>query len=92
MAHDLLDDGRVGLAGLQDDQALLIALPAGPAAHLREHGKSLLVGTEVGNVEHGVGIEDAHDADMVEVEALGHHLRADEHVGLALGKLLMMRS
>ena len=28
VAHDLLDDGRVGLAGLQDDQALLIALPA----------------------------------------------------------------
>ena len=41
----------------------------------------MLIGTEVGLVEHGVGIEDAHDADAVEVEALGDHLCADEQVG-----------
>ena len=41
----------------------------------------MFVGTEVGVVQHGVGIEDADDADAVEVETLGNHLRADEQVG-----------
>ena len=40
----------------------------------------MLIGTEVGHVKHGVGIEDAHHRDLVEVEALGYHLCSDKQV------------
>ena len=82
-AHHLVDDGQVGLARLQDYQALL-ASAAGAARHLRHHLKTALVGAEVGLREHLVGVEYAHHVDVVEVEALGHHLRADEDVGAAV--------
>ena len=41
----------------------------------------MLVCTEVGIVQHGVGIEDAHHADLVEIESLADHLRTDEDIG-----------
>ena len=85
--HDLLYHGQVGALGLQYHKSALVA-PARSAAHLREHLKRLLVGTEVGIVEHGVGIQNAHDRDAREVEPLGYHLRADEYVGSAAGEVV----
>ena len=58
-----------------------MTLTARTATDLRHHHESMLVGPEVGVVEHGVGIEDTHDGHTVEVEALGDHLCTDEEVG-----------
>ena len=68
VAHDLVAKWQVGLLGLQDDKASLSLAP-GTSAHLRHHHKGVLIGAEVRIVEHRVGIEDAHDADLVEVQA-----------------------
>ena len=38
-------------------------------------------GTEVGSVQEVVGIENTHDADTVEVESLGNHLRTYKQIG-----------
>ena len=80
--NDLLYHWQVGALGLQYDESALVA-PASSAAHLREHLERLLVGTEIGIVEHSVGIQNTHDCDTREVEPLGYHLRADEYVGSA---------
>ena len=79
----LTDDGQLRLSCLQDDQTALL-FAACTSADLCHHHKGMLVGSEVRLVEHGVGIEDAHYADAVEVETLAHHLRADEDVGAPL--------
>ena len=47
------------VSGLQQHMSAL-ALAAGTPAYLRHHHKSMLVGTEIGIVQHGVGIEDAN--------------------------------
>ena len=69
--------------------------PAGTACHLTHHLKGPFVGAEVGAVEQGVGIEYTHHAHMVEVEPFGHHLSANEQVGLemfeSLDNLLVSR-
>ena len=80
VAHHLLNDGQLGVLGLQHHQPAL-SLPAGTARHLSHHHKSMLVGAEVGIVEHGVGIQDSHHRNAVEVKPLGHHLRANQYVG-----------
>ena len=44
-------------------------------------------GAEVGLVHHAVGIDDAHNADVVEVETFADHLRADEDVGTSCSEV-----
>ena len=48
----------------------------------------MFIGTEIGIVEHGVGIEDAHHRDLVEVQSLADHLRADEQIGTTCGEVV----
>ena len=81
-----MDDGKRGTSGLEEHLSSP-TLTACPACHLSHHGEGVLIGTEVGLVEHGVGREDAHDGDTSEVETFGDHLGADEEVGLATGEL-----
>ena len=80
VVDDLTDDGQLRLSRLQNDQTALAAT-SGSSADLRHHHEGMLIGPEIGLVEHGVGIEDAHDGHLVEVEALGDHLGANEQVG-----------
>ena len=47
----------------------------------------MLVGPEVRIVQHGIRIDDAHHADLVEVQALRNHLRANENVSPSGGKV-----
>ena len=82
----LLDDGQVFLFGLQYDESLS-PFASGAPGHLGHHGVGVLVGPEVGLVEHGVGGDDAYYGDVVEVEALAYHLGADEYVGAAGGEV-----
>ena len=80
VVHHLADDGHILLLGLQDDQSALL-LAACPSADLRHHHEGVLVGTEVGHVEHGVGTDDAYHRDVVEVKTLRDHLRANQDIG-----------
>ena len=64
-----------------------LPLSSGTPAHLRHHHECMLIGSEVGIVEHRVGIEDAYHRHAVEVQSLRNHLRADEHIGSPRGKV-----
>ena len=70
-----------GASGLHQHGALLVSASCA-SCHLLHHVESALAGTEVGETDQCVGIQNAHDAHTVEVESLGHHLRAHENVGL----------
>ena len=85
VADDVVDDGCVCRARLQYDFADSV-LPSCSSCHLCEGLEAALVAAEVGDVEHGVGIEDSHYAHVVEVQAFRHHLRANEDVALEMGE------
>ena len=80
VSHHLSDDGQLRVAGLKNHLSAS-TLASCASCHLRHHHESMLVGTEVRIVEHGVGIENAHHRHVAEVETLAHHLCAYEQVG-----------
>ena len=76
-------DGVVlGVEGLDDDAPAARA-PARPSGDLCKHLEDAFAGAVVGEVDADVGAHDAHEGDLGQVKALGHHLGADEDVDLA---------
>ena len=73
--------GVLGKTGLDDHLASVRASP-GASRHLREQLEAALGGAEVREVKAGVGGDHADESHLREVEALGHHLRTEQHVGL----------
>ena len=59
----------------------MLAFSTSTTSHLRYHHVGGFPCSEIGIVEHGIGREDAHNANVVEVETLCHHLCAYEKVG-----------
>ena len=47
----------------------------------------MFVGAEVGIVEHVVGIQYSHHANLVEVESLCHHLCSYQYIGSSSGEV-----
>ena len=86
VGNHLLDHRQLRTAGLKDDQTTVATAPSTPT-HLAHHHESMLVSAEIRIVEHRVGVEDAHHTHPAEVEALRHHLRTNEHIGLAHGEI-----
>ena len=86
VSHYLVNDRQVSVLRLQEHQSAL-PLASCSSAHLSHHHEGVLIGTEVGIVEHRVGIQYAHHAHVVKVEPLAYHLRADKNVGLSCRKL-----
>lgn len=80
--HHLPDDRQLRASRLQNHQSAL-PFASCPATHLRHHHEGVLVCTEVRIVQHGVGIENAHDTHLVKIQPFGNHLRADEQIGAA---------
>ncbi len=76
-----LDGGGVGGGGLDDDFSGEVST-TGAAGDLGEELEGALTSAEVGGVEGEVGIEDADECDVGEVEAFGDHLGAEEDVDL----------
>ena len=72
---------RVGgrLEALHDDHALEVAA-ARAAGDLGEELEGAFGGAEVRQLQREIGVDDAHQRHAREVEALGDHLRAEEHV------------
>ena len=81
VVHDEANDGMLRIGGLDEHLALLVRA-SGASGHLLHHVEGAFARAEVGETDHGVGIENAHDAHRIEVKSLGHHLRAHEDVGL----------
>ena len=69
--------------GCLDDNAPSERPPAGASRDLRDELACPFGGAEVGEVERRVGVDDADEHDVGEVEPLGDHLRADEDLDLA---------
>ena len=73
-------DGIGGrLETLHDDHAFEVT-PAGATGDLGEQLEGAFGGAEVRQLQREVGVDDAHQGHAREVEALGDHLRAEEHV------------
>ncbi len=68
----------VGPVRLYDDAARLLRAPR-TTGHLFEQLEGALRRPEVRQLERGVGVDDAHQRDVGEVEALRNHLRAQQH-------------
>ena len=83
MRLDKLDDVVARLAGLDNHLPLFVGA-SGASRHLFQHVKGPLVTAEVREIDHGVGIEDAHNAHRVKVQSFGDHLRAHQNVGAML--------
>ena len=77
--QDVAQHRVVLLHGLNDDLAAAVAA-SGPARYLGHEVVGAFVGTEVGEAQQLVGGDDADQPDAFEVEPLGYHLGADEHV------------
>ena len=69
-----------------DDRLARLLAAAGAAGDLRQELERPLGRPEVGHPEADVGRDDADQRDAREVVALGDHLRADEHVDLAVAE------
>jgi hypothetical protein len=80
-----LNGGMMRGEALDEDLALDIAT-AGAAGHLREELERALAGAKVRQMQGEVGVDDADERDIREMQALGDHLRADEDVDLADAK------
>ena len=72
---------RVGMFGLENDFTGFM-FSAGTTGYLRQGLETAFVTAEIGLVEHGVGIEYSYNADIGEVESFGHHLCANQNIGL----------
>ncbi|CCZ15018.1 unknown [Prevotella sp. CAG:487] len=82
VSHHLSYHGQLRIACLENHLSTA-ALASRPSGYLRHHHEGVLVGAEVGVVQHGVGVENAHHGDVAEVETLAHHLRAYEQIGVS---------
>ena len=87
IVDNLTDDREVRALRLEDNQSATV-LTTCSATDLRHHHEGMFVGAEIGVVEHRIGIEDTHDGDAIEVEALGNHLRADKDIGTTCGEVI----
>lgn len=79
--------GRLGFTSLQNDKSL--TTPAtGTPRHLAHHHKRMLIGAEVGIVEHAVSIKYTYHGHVAKIKSLADHLRTNEHIGATAPKLV----
>ncbi len=71
---------------LDDDLAFDVATTR-TAGNLHKELEGAFAGAKVGHVEGHVGVDDADERDVGEVQTFGDHLRADEDIDLAHAKV-----
>ena len=81
----VVDRGVLGARGLHEDAAASVAA-AGAPGDLGDELEGSLGGTEVGEVQRGVGVDHAYKRHVGEVEAFGDHLRAEEDVDFVIAE------
>ena len=82
MVGDALQKRQGGVVGLYEHLAGSVGAPACASRHLFEHIEGAFGRAEVGEVDYCVGVQDHDRRHVAEIEALGDHLCADEHIGL----------
>ena len=75
--------GWSGFKRLDEDATSLLAA-AGSAGYLGDEVEGSFGGAEVGEMEGRVGVDDAYEGDVGEVEPLGDHLGAEEDLDVAV--------
>ena len=83
VSNGRLDGGVVGVKRLDEDATSLLAA-AGSAGYLGDEVEGSFGGAEVGEMEGRVGVDDAYEGDVGEVEPLGDHLGAEEDLDVAV--------
>lgn len=78
-----LNDGMIGLVGLDDDAGSIKVSTADAANDLSKELKTAFFGGEVGQGESGIGLYDANGGKMRQVESASESLGANEDVNLA---------
>ena len=81
--HGIADGLVPRIVGLNDDGAAF-AVTASSSRYLHNLLEGAFVGAEVGKRDEIVGTDDTHDADIVEVESFGDHLRAYQYVDIVV--------
>ena len=79
--HYLMYHWQLWTPGLHYHQSAL-SFSSCSSCHLRHHHEGMLPSPEIRHIEHRVGRQYAHHADIIKVQSLCHHLRSDEQVGL----------
>ena len=87
MQFDSTDNGFVGQVGL-DDHATRVLTATGATRDLLEEVERALPRAEVGHLEGVVGIDHTHERHLGKVQALGDHLRAEQHRAFGCIELL----
>src|SRR5512138_3096116 len=62
------------------DHFALLSLPPCPAAYLFHQLVAALMGSEIGEIEHIVGVQDTDQADIIKIKSFGDHLCTDQHL------------
>ena len=86
VAARVLDGRMKRRERLHEHLALDVAAP-GAAGDLREQLEGALARAEIRLMQRKIGVNDADERDVREMQPFGNHLRADEDVGLARAKI-----
>lgn len=78
-----LDDGVVGLVGLNDNFGVVEMPATDTADDLGKEFKSTFFGSKIGEGESGVSLDDANSGEVGEIEAAGEGLSTDKDVDFA---------
>src|SRR5574340_576181 len=87
MLLGLEDDIMTGVEGLNDDPSRLVAADA-PSRYLRQDLEGPFGGTEIREIQGGVGGDNADQGDGRKVVSFGNHLGADEDINLSMFEVL----
>src|ERR1700730_15899637 len=77
----------LGIEGLDND-ATSVNATTGATGHLSQQSKSAFGSRVVGQIESDISRNDAYQRHTWQIETFGDHLRTNEHIGSAVGKLI----
>ena len=86
ITYDLLDDRQFGILCLQDNKSLP-PLTTCTSTDLSHHHKSMFKGTEIGLIEHSVGIQYTNNTDLIKIQSFTNHLGANKQIGTTCGEV-----
>src|SRR5690606_21842878 len=80
------EDGVVRPPGLYDHFALGFSASCSPR-HLGDLLESPFTCSKIGEIQNAVSIHDPYHRDLIEIQALGDHLRADQDINITRAKV-----
>ena len=71
-----------------DHHLALLAFAARPSSHLRHQLEASFVGSEIGERQHIIGVQDAHYLHCIEIQPFGDHLCTHQDIRLLFLEIL----